>query len=364
MTPMQAAAVVGLFHAFVDAGSAYVLFRDLAGFPPETANGLIILYNCIAFAGQVPAGWAADRLRLSQRFAMLGLALVATALLAAPSLPLLAVVVVGVGNALYHVGAGAQVLRASGERSAEGGVFVGPGAVGLFAGIWLGSHAVECRVLLVLLVAAGIPVVMRVLEREPPQDEEAGPARDARWLVIVALAAAGLLTSVVVRSFVGGAANSAWRALDPSLLLWLALAAFLGKALGGIVADRLGWAMTSAVALAVSAPLLSVQLKAPAAAIAGMLLLQSTMPVTLKATHLLMPGRPGLAFGLPCLALVVGALLGIVPVLALRSASALLGFLLVSAALVAVGLRLLERSRQEQRPRSEPLLPSPESLQD
>lgn len=39
-----------------------------------------------------------------------------------------------------------------------------------------------------------------------------------------------------------------------------------------------------------------------------MLVFQMTMPVTLVAVLRVMPARPGLAFGLPCLALVAGAL--------------------------------------------------------
>ena len=42
-----------------------------------------------------------------------------------------------------------------------------------------------------------------------------------------------------------------------------------------------------------------------------MLVFQFTMPVTLAAVYLALPRRPGLAFGLPCLALLLGALPGL-----------------------------------------------------
>jgi hypothetical protein len=79
---------------------------------------------------------------------------------------------------------------------------------------------------------------------------------------------------------------------------------------------------------------------APAAAVVAMLLLQSTMPVTLKATHLVMPARPGLAFGLPCLALVLGTFLSALSLPWLHHPAGMAAALLVSAALVALALRV------------------------
>lgn len=262
---------------------------------------------------------------------------------------MLGVVLVGVGNALFHVGAGAHVLRRSAQRAAEGGVFVAPGALGIFAGVWLGSHGVSCRAVVVGLLAAAFCVVLWSLplergdERSSPEPVITDGRRGA--LPPLLLAAVCLLSSVVVRSVAGGAVNGAWRVIDPGLLVWLAVAAFAGKAAGGFAADRLGWARTSAVALLVAAPLLSVWIGSAGAAVLGMLLLQSTMPVTLKATHLVLPSRPGLAFGLPCLALLLGGLLGLAPLPALASAPGLFTGLLLSGALIVAGLRLLEPTR-------------------
>jgi FSR family fosmidomycin resistance protein-like MFS transporter len=343
---MRDAAALGLVHALVDAGSGYLLFRDLGGASPRAFGQLILLYDAIAFAGQVPLGWLLDRLRAARLFAAEGVALVAAALLVASRSPILGVVLVGLGNALFHVGAGAHVLRSSGRRAAEGGVFVGPGALGIFAGVWLGSQGVSCRGALLGLSLAAFAGLLWLLplgraeERRETEPTMTQGQRGARAPLL--LAAACLLSSVVVRSVAGGAVNGVWRAVDPGPLGWLAAAAFAGKAAGGYAADRLGWARTSAVALAAAAPLLSVWVGSAGAAVLGMLLLQSTMPVTLKATHLVMPDRPGLAFGLPCLALFAGVLLGIAPLPALSSAPALLVGLLLSGALVVAGLRLLE----------------------
>jgi len=112
--------------------------------------------------------------------------------------------------------------------------------------------------------------------------------------------------------------------------------------LGGFVADRSGWVTTSVGALALSAMLVSGLVDRPVCAVSGMLLFQMTMAVTLKATHHAMPGRPGLAFGLPCMALLFGALPALLPwghpVL---TWPAVLALVAAAAILIAVGLRLL-----------------------
>jgi hypothetical protein len=99
----------------------------------------------------------------------------------------------------------------------------------------------------------------------------------------------------------------------------------------------------------VAAPLLSAGRASPGSALLGMLLLQSTMPVTLKATHRLMPNRPGLAFGLPCSALFLGGMAGVAPIPALHSTAGLAVALVASAALALWALRVTPRRGPEER---------------
>jgi len=93
------------------------------------------------------------------------------------------------------------------------------------------------------------------------------------------------------------------------------------------------------LALLIAAPLVAAGLQRFDAALSGMVVFQSTMPVTLAAVYLALPGRPGLAFGLPCLALLLGALpdlTGLLDPASLKPVAAPL--ILVSALLLLVGL--------------------------
>lgn len=337
---------LGVVHALVDGACGYLLYYDLrsSGLHPSNIVFWIIIYNLLAFAGQVPIGYLADRLDSYRGAAIAGVLGAAAALMLAPTMVRAAVVVTGIANALFHVGAGALVLRASGERSTESGVFVGPGAIGLFAGLWLGAHDVPIRGALLLALLLGVPLLHQLARDVVVPSEGALPKVRSGMLVLVMICAACLLGSVTVRSLVGGTIAGPWRGVSTQVLLLLALAACGGKMLGGFVSDRLGWTTISVSALLLSAPLITLWVGSAVGAVLGMLLFQMTMPVTLKAVHHVLPERPGLAFGLPCLALILGAMPGLLGYgRLLRAWWVIAGLLAVSTLLVFGGLRLLVR---------------------
>jgi FSR family fosmidomycin resistance protein-like MFS transporter len=339
---------LGAVHALVDLASGFLIFKQLGRTTLDyrTVVMLVVLYNSLAFGLQVPLGLLVDRARAYRSSSVAGVLLAAAALLVAPRAIFAAIVVVGVGNALYHLGAGGQVLDASGERATESGVFVGPGAAGLCAGILLGVRQVRCDWAVAVALVACVPLLVglaRTVERQ--HAPTVLPRIEARLLVVAGLSAACLFGSVTVRSLVGGAVAGSWRGVSLPVTIALAVAACAGKMTGGALSDRIGWATTSVAALLVSLPLVSILATTPAAAIVGMLFFQMTMPVTLKAVHNVLPTRPALAFGVPCLALLLGALpdlLGHGQLL--RPATVVAVLVAVSTLLVAAGLWLLGRA--------------------
>jgi len=338
------ALLLGGVHLLVDAASLFVIFFDVSRGAGDAGSilTLVVLYNSLAFGGQIPAGLVADRWRCYPAMGVVGAVAVSAALLLAAATPQVGVVAVGIGNAMFHVGAGAHVLRASGDRATESGVFVGPGALGVAAGIALGFHGVPARLPLAALVLVCAPLV--ALAARDRGRQVALPRVRGGALALAALAAGLLLASVFVRSLGGGTVAGAWRGVSEPVMIGLAVAACGGKMFGGFLADRVGWGTSSGLALLVSAPLISLLVNDATFALVGMLVFQLTMPVTLKAMHHLLPSRPGLAFGIPCGALLLGALPGLLGYGGVISAwPRVLGLTLVSAALVVAGLALVAR---------------------
>lgn len=287
-------------HFWVDLSCAFVLFRTLHGEPAFSL--CLLLYNFCAFALQMPLGLPAGRLRRSGPLAAAGCGLIALACLALP--PVITAVTAGVGNALFHLGGGIDVLRGSEERAAALGVFISPGAVGLYTGTLWGRAAAPPLLLAplgLLALAAAILYLCRRQAPRPASGETEKPPISGGYRALLPL-----FLVVVLRSYMGLNQSFPWRNSGHwALLLTLALA--LGKAAGGFVMDRLGpgrasrWSLGAAAALYLCSAL-------PLPGILAVFLFNMTMPVTLWAAARIVPAAKGFTFGLLTFALFLGFL--------------------------------------------------------
>ncbi|HPM77311.1 MAG TPA: hypothetical protein PK961_09480 [bacterium] len=331
--------IYGLIHALIDATTVAVIFqtRSFHHLDREMGVFLILAYDLLAFAGQTPLGWLLDRLRIWRGTAVGGIVICAAAMASVRLDPLTAMILASVGNAAFHVGSGALVLHADPGRATPAGIFVAPGALGLALGIYFGKSGMLPAWPYYLLL--GLAVVAALWTPAPDVQKTRLPKPDIdKPLLIVLL----LLFSIVVRSLVGKAGGYALPK-ETAVLFGVAAAAFAGKAFGGILSDRFGWIKISVGALLISAPLLAFGKVNVPMIVVGMFLFQMTMPVTLVAVYSLMPGRPGLAFGLNCLAYIAGFFATkIHGVRELYNPVVFLVLILLSATAVYLGLRPLQ----------------------
>lgn len=337
--------IYGAIHALVDAACVAAVYRSIPAhrLEPESAFAIVLGYDLLAFGSQAVFGTAVDRHRAARAALLAGIAATALAVALLPWHAVTTMLLAGIGNALFHVGAGAFVLESQPGKAAPSGIFVAPGALGLAAGVWIGRHGglEGISFFLPLLILATLAAAM---VRNPPRpragtgDRHQPPAADLLQLAVVAL----LLVSISVRSFVGmGAAHRCPKGL--LLMLGAPLVAFGGKAFGGLLADHLGWTRTAVGALLLSAPLIALGGGNTPVILAGLLLFQMTMPVTLAGAAQALPGRPATAFGLTCLALIAGAWPTFFPTGKAWYGPAVFGVLIVASAIALhAGLRLLK----------------------
>lgn len=348
-TTLPGAAWLGAAHLVVDAVAVASVLRaspaNDAAIP--SALAFVLGYDLLAFAGQAPFGWLVDKLDLRRGAAFIGLALCATALVAGRDAGLAVVILAGLGNAFFHVGAGAMVLAGSNGRSAPAGVFVAPGVLGLGLGMILGRKLLTVPLGPWLFAIAGAAVVVWLV----PTRKQSVAARTtplpahhhAEGLAIIAL----LSLSVAIRSLVGTVGCDACQR-SFFLMAAVPVAAFAGKFVGGFLADRFGWINLGTTALLASAPLLAFSRGDPWLALPGLIVFQMTMPVTLAAMMRLMPARPGLGFGIASLALVAGTLPAYLPGGWRPRGLPVLVLVLGSAAMLFLALRLLLARSQPQ----------------
>ena len=307
--------VYGLSHAAVDATCATILLAAVTTgrIPATQALVAFLLYNVFAFGLQPGFGLLVDRWRAERPTAVVGAMLTACALPLSlmPGMTFAGIVLAGLGNAIFHVGGGAVSLRLAPGSATAPGVFVAPGAAGLAAGTLLGKAGGPLWVPTAILVA--LAVAMAALPLTLPPAESAGPVAGASARPSdsagfgIEIAVLLVLLVVGMRSFTGFAIALPWKSQVP-LLVALTAAIVLGKAAGGMLADRFGHARVGVGALAFSAPLLMLATQSPVAGVLGMFVFNMTMPVTLVAVANAVPGHPGFAFGTASLAIVIGAL--------------------------------------------------------
>ncbi|MDR1874883.1 MAG: hypothetical protein LBQ90_07750 [Synergistaceae bacterium] len=340
--------VYGVAHALVDAICASILtsLAFFGGLTLERAILLYLFYNFLAFAMQAPLGLLLDKMRSPRAAAMWGLGLQVFALVTFSGLPEFGVFLAGLGNALFHLGGGVVALNLTPGRATAPGIFVAPGAVGLFLGIQLGSLAPlspAVQIAASVAVLALMPAVKYLplpagYSREPKRTAEGEP------LPLALLCAVALIFfSIAARSFVGLSLAFPWKGDSFLHAFALAAAAGGGKALGGFLSDQFGFVRVCVGALLLSVPLLQWGSVSVAAGLAGCLCFQMTMSVTLLAYVKACPGREAWAFGLACLALFVGSLPLLSPLPRIVELSRILNFPAARAALTCVSILCLWR---------------------
>lgn len=265
---------------------------------------LAILYNLIAFATQFLVGLIVDKYKIPKHTVILGIILATISLFLFFISPASAVVLVCFGNSLLHVGGGVISIKTTPNKATAPGIFVAPGALGLVLGILLGK-ADGFPILLFAISLLVIAVLIHKLVEVPEYQLPKKPISLTNLKIIVI---AFLLFTIATRSIVGLSLNLPWRN-SSFLIILTATVIMLGKAMGGIIGDRVGWVKTGIIALFVSAPLISFTTNLFFASIIGIFLFEFTMPITLAAIAKNLPGREGLAFGLTTLILVLAALM-------------------------------------------------------
>ena len=296
--------VYSIAHAVVDFSCAFLVYRTMLDAPDLAI--CLLLYNFCAFALQMPFGLLADGWNRNGVVAAVGCVTVALACL--PILPSLgAAVVAGVGNGLFHVGGGLDVLNDSTENPSALGIFVSPGAFGLYLGGILGRGSGMALVIpaaLLLAMAALILWAVRgtyggLTSRNAPAELSLTP-REA-WGAVC------LTAVVVLRSYMGFNQTLPWKG-EWHWGLIVTIALVLGKAAGGFASHRLGPRRATALSLGLAAVCYLFSAN-PVVGTAAVLLFNMPMPISLWGAARLMPGGKGFAFGL----LTFGLFLGFLP---------------------------------------------------
>ena len=308
----------------------------------------ILLYDIVAFTLQLPIGIALDQLDKNSYAALLSYALVgAGVILSLVPIALLewpAILLLAIGNALFHSAGGLSVLNISQKHAGPSGIFIATGAIGVFLGTQsaqMGRLQIAFSLLVLLFLCALITLVVQKVNKKYWNVYNVSfdiPRLSSNTLLAIAL----LSLVVALRSYVGMVMAFPWKS-EMLLLVLSILGVFAGKALGGVVADRIGFRTTAIFSLIAAATLFVPSWEMPPMGLLAVFFFNFTMSITLASLANILPNAKGTAFGLASFSLAVGAL----PALAgfrIEHPAMLSGISLVSALALGVGLTLVKDS--------------------
>jgi FSR family fosmidomycin resistance protein-like MFS transporter len=188
---------------------------------------------------------------------------------------------------------------------ARSGVFVSSGALGVAFGTLAGRSGVlpvYIPVGILLLCLAALYVVYA--DRMKTKDTKtifSVVNHNINYATIILLAS----LSIIVRSYAGAILPTEWRTTT-ILFLFPAIGAFLGKASGGFLADKIGIKATAVLSLLSAAGLGAFGYSIQWVYLIAIILFNISMSITLCAIASVLPLHPGLAFGITAFALLVG----------------------------------------------------------
>lgn len=276
-----------------------------------------VVYNVLAFLTQPLTGMLADRAKRRHWILLASIVMLILAVLetigvvscnSEASVFLLVVlsVLLGIGNSLFHVWGGKETAVRTGNDIRALGVFVSTGAFGLAVGsVFLSRALMLCLLIGICILALAylqIDAAKPIDTTEIDGESKAYP-KLLVWAVLILI-----MLIVAGRSFLG---ESFTGVIDktPVVVLLVGALTMTGKMAGGWLVKWMGM-FTSIILLLVGVTIcIAAKGNHIGIALAGLFMVNCTMPITLYWANVMLKGREGLAFGLLAASLIPGYLI-------------------------------------------------------
>ena len=355
-------------HFIVDLSCIFFLFGMIYVRLASQQQTLLaaVLYNLCAFGLPMGLGLAADAWGRNASVSCLGCFLIMLNYLLVPA-PFVSVVIIGIGNGLFHIGGGRQILQDSVGNKHQGnsvqsemvsdriagnlwyapsGIFIASGALGVFLGRQMA--AAFRRVFFVsmwaaLVVCVVILAVCAVREWRGSRRSVLSRQQMGKKILLLSLL---IFLVVIIRSYYGFAAHYTW---NNGFLMGLIFTCCVvaGKFTGGILADWLGVFPASVISLGGAGILALFAADSPVIGCISILLFNMTMPITLTLLMEQWQELPGFAFGALMMALFLGTLPAMVLHIAwMQTPVGLFGLCMISLALLSGAILGRKRGMQ------------------
>ena len=300
---IQTIAVLSLAHMGIDFICAFSLYHSFAKLPQ-----VFLLYNFCAFALQMPIGMIVDRFseKYHERYIPALICTVSGIVLTCLG-AFLSPLITGLGNAMFHTGAGIVTINEDDENGFKGkglGAFVAPGALGLILGSLFNDTIYYLSILIIVeVIFAGIILWLYLNVKSDRHDITLCMPKGIYTKIGICFVV------VVLRSLCGMAIAYPWK-VGNLLTIVSVIALAAGKCAGGFLSASFGYKKTVIFSLGLAA-LAFVLGERKIFGLLALFLFNMTMPLTLYLLAKEMKSTPGMAFGI----LTFGLFIGYLPVL-------------------------------------------------
>ena len=289
--------IYGLCHFIVDFVCAIFILGKL----PYIANTYsdfsiaVIIYNFFAFAFQVPIGYVLDKIKLYKYISIVGFSLIGLCYLINYNNIFILATIIGVGNAFFHLEGGVNIYNISKGKAFLNGLFVAPGALGIFLGTTFRDELIKTKFPVFLIF---LSIILLLLTQKQQINKELDNNRKTKFNHLrVALIVALIGLSIIVRSIGGSKIIYSWKS-GFILSFIYTISIVIGKAFGGLFADRIGITKVALISLTGSAIFLLFGYNIHIFAYIGILLFNVPMSITLTILENTLSKKIACAVGL------------------------------------------------------------------
>jgi MFS transporter, FSR family, fosmidomycin resistance protein len=282
----------GILHGLNDFVAGFMLANYTYTHPSSQAVLYIVIYSIIGFGGQLPIGFWLDAKKQIKPFAHASFLLLPLSIVAFFINAEAGIICSGIASAFVHVTGGAVCLQVHNDKVTPLGLFTAPGVFGLTLGGIFGQYNTT------LLIAIGLLVIITaflILKSTLPSyqiQKNKQSQLDTHDYIML-----GLLLVMCFRSFIFDVINHVAQQYSDGILI-IGISAFVGKIIGGVVADKIGWKKYVYITLPLALLFFQFGKENIYALGFGIACLQSSVPITLLLISRSLPIYPATATAL------------------------------------------------------------------
>lgn len=312
-------AEAGYLYAYVHFVTEIICFYTLSRI---TGDSIVLwltpfIYDMLSFVPQSAIGYFSDKYQKipigSLGFILMVLGLV---LFEITNINYLPIIIMCIGNCFTHVAGAEATLRSSKGMMRPVAFFVSGGTVGIVLGKIFSSHNVN-PIFIALIALSGIPFSLlgdtykeETFNIEHPCENYNYAKTNLKPFTVILLAT----FVVMARGYMGYGIPISWNKTTIQMItLYVTMA--MGKALGGVLIDKIGMRKTAFISTVCALPLLIFGDNIMTISVLGVMFFSMTMAITLGLIVSVLKDKPGLAFGYTT----IGLFLGTIPIFFIKT---------------------------------------------